>query len=417
MAPTHEIVASPGRASRISSFTGRSYPCVSPIRKTVGSVIAYDISRAIPYKNDPVKRFALTVSVLVLAAASGAAERDPLFRDHATVKAVLTAPLSQTYAQRDSDVRLYFPGQWTYLDENGESHRLDVSIRIRGNFRKEYCELPPIRLNFRKSQVRGTLFEGQDKLKLVSPCQHGIESQQKLLLEYMAYRIFEILTDYSFGTRLVRLSYVDTDDRLKTWTDLAFVIEDEREVGKRLGLDAVRAAENRFDELDQSKTALVELFQLLISNHDYSVLQGPSGVYCCHNAVMYVREEAADKRIPIPFDFDMSGLVNAKYAAPPSHLPIRLVRTRFYRGLCQPPGVMDEAVARMLSKKEEILALFEHPELSRLSRNRNLSYVKRFFAILEDEYAFREQVLDRCRGASLLEEMMAEDDGDKGQLP
>ena len=291
--------------------------------------------------------FIAVVALLVTTSSVDAAERKPLFRDHTVLRAVLTAPISQAYAQRDSDVRLYFPGQWSYTDENGESQRLEVSIRLRGNFRRAYCELPPIRLNFKKSEVKGTLFDGQDKLKLVSPCQHGLKSQQDLLLEYMAYRILETLTDYSFGARLIRLSYVDTDDRLKSWTDYAFVIEDEGDIGKRLGLDKVRVAENRFEDLDQPTTALAELFQYLISNHDYSVLKGAAGEYCCHNSVMYTREQTANKRIPIPYDFDMSGLVDADYAAPPSHLPIRLVRTRYYRGLCQPPEIMD-ATLRVL---------------------------------------------------------------------
>jgi len=355
-------------------------------------------------------RIVLLIIVFVLGTCGGAAasERAPLFADHETLKAVLTAPLSQTYAQRNSDVRLYFPGQWAFVNEAGKSQRLDVSIRIRGNFRKEHCELPPIRLNFKKSQVKGTLFKGQDKLKLVSPCQHGLEAQQKLLLEYLAYRTYEVLTDHSFGSRLIRLSYVDSDDKLQPWTDLAFVIEDENDIAKRLGLDKARVAENRFEELDGPATALYELFQLLVSNHDYSVLKGPEGSYCCHNSVMYTREEAADKRIPIPYDFDMSGLVNAKYAAPPSHLPIRLVRTRYYRGLCQPDDVMQDAIAHMLSKKEEILALYETlPELSRLSRNRSVAYVKKFFAILEDEDKLRVQVLDRCRGRDRLDAILA----------
>ena len=359
----------------------------------------------------------LAIALLVASGSTAAAERKPLFRDHAVLKAVLTAPISQVHALRYSDSRVYAPGQWSYLDENGETQRLEVSIRLRGNFRREYCELPPIRLNFKKSQVEGTLFEGQDKLKLVAPCQHGLESQQNLLLEYMAYRIFEILTDYSFGTRLIRLSYVDTDEKLKSWTDLAFVLETEGDIGKRLGLDRANVAENRFHELDQPATALAELFQLMISNHDYSVLQGPDGEYCCHNSVMYTREQAADKRIPIPYDFDMSGLVNAAYAAPPSHLPIRLVRTRFYRGLCQPPEIMDAAVAHMLEKKAEVLALFEdQPELTRQSRNRNLTYIKQFYAILEDEKLFQELILDRCRGRNLLEEMMAEETEKVGML-
>lgn len=353
----------------------------------------------------------LLISVFVclgLASDATASERKALFQDHAVLKAVLTAPIAQTYAQRNSDVRLYHPGQWTYLDENGESQRLDVSIRIRGNFRRQYCELPPLRLNFKKSQVKGTVFSGQDKLKLVAPCQHGLESQQKVLLEYLGYRTFEVLTDHSFGSRLIRLSYVDSDEAIRSWTDLAFVIEDDADIGKRLELDKVRVKENQFKDLDRSTTALVELFQLLISNHDYSVLQGPEGEYCCHNSVMYTKEEEADRRIPVPYDFDMSGLVNASYASPPEHLPIRLVRTRYYRGLCQPPEVMDAAVAHMLSKKDEIIALYEEmPELSRLSRNRSLGYVNNYFAILEDEAKFKTQVLDRCRGREQLEELMA----------
>jgi len=352
--------------------------------------------------------FIVAAAALVFVGSPEAAERKPLFRDHTTLKAVLTAPIVQTYAQRTSDVRLYHPGQWTYVDADGESQRLDVSTRIRGNFRREYCELPPMRLNFKKSQVKGTLFAGQDKLKLVSPCQNGLESQQKLLLEYLAYRTLEILTDYSFGTRLIRLSYVDSDNKKKSWTDLVFVIEDDSDVAKRLDLDKVRVASNQFEELDRPTTALAELFQLLISNHDYSVLKGADDEYCCHNSEMFTRKETAKKRFPIPFDFDMSGLVNANYAAPPAHLPIRLVRTRFYRGLCQPDDVMRDTVAHMLSRKDEILALFENQEdLSRLTRSRSLSYVGEFFEILEDEALFQEKVLDRCRGRDRLDKMLA----------
>jgi hypothetical protein len=268
--------------------------------------------------------------------------------------------------------------------------------------------LPPIRLNFKKSQVKGTLFEGQDKLKLVSPCQNGLESQQNLLLEYLAYRTFEILTDYSFGTRLIRLSYVDSEDKKKPWTDLVFVIEDDSDIGKRLNLDKVRVASNQFEDLDRPRTALVELFQLLISNHDYSVLEGSEGEYCCHNSDMFTREESADKRIPIPFDFDMSGLVNANYASPPAYLPIRLVRTRYYRGLCQPDDVMQDAVAHMLSRKAEVIELFEtQKDLSRMTRKKSLNYVKQFFSILEDETLFKTEVLDRCRGRERLDAMLA----------
>lgn len=351
--------------------------------------------------------FAFLVLTIALTVPVGAAERAPLFQDHEVLKAVLTAPILQAYAQRDQDVRLYFPGQWSYTNGDGIAHKLDVSIRIRGNFRREYCELPPLRLNFKKSQVKDTLFDGQDKLKLVAPCQHGLESQQKLLLEYYAYRIYEILTERSFGTRLMRLSYVDADGSKRPWTDLAFVIEDQGDLGKRLKLDKARVAANDFDELDQPSTALLELFQLMIANQDYSLLKGEPGTYCCHNAVVYVDEDRPDKRIAIPYDFDMSGLVNADYASPPKHLPIRLVRTRFYRGLCQPQDVMDEAIAHILSKRAEILDLIESSELlSPLARNRTLSYLKKYFAQLADPEEVEQSIVARCRGKEHLLKML-----------
>jgi len=355
-------------------------------------------------------RYSKILLLIALAGPVVAAERAPLFQDDVIMKAVLTAPISQAYEQSDQNVRIYFPGQWTYIDNEGETQRLDVSIRTRGNFRREYCDLKPLQLNFKKSQVKGTQFKAQNKLKLVAPCGPGPTAQQNVLMEYMAYRIFEILTDRSFGTRLMRLSYIDSDGQKDSWTDLVFVIEDDGDVAKRLKLDPLRVAYNEFDQLEQSTTALVELFQLMIGNNDYSVLKGPDGDFCCHNIEMFVDENAVGKRIPIPFDFDMSGLVYADYSAPPSHLPIKSVRTRFYRGLCQPTEVLDAAIAHILSKRGEIMALFtETEELSRLSRKRTSNYMEKYFELLEDEEELAEQIVGRCRGMEHLEELMAQE--------
>lgn len=356
------------------------------------------------------KRLHRIICVLVLTVPVAAAERDPLFQDDEIIKAVLTAPILQAYSQRKQDVRIYFPGHWSFTNSDGETQKFDISIRTRGNFRRLNCELPPLQLNFKKSQVKGTDFKGQDKLKLVAPCKGGPKPQQNVLMEYMAYRIYEILTDRSFGTRLMRLSYIDSDEKRQPWTDLVFVIEDDEDVAKRLKLDPLRVAYNEFDQLDQPTTALLELFQLLIGNNDYSVLKGPDGEFCCHNIEMYVDEKNVGKRVAIPFDFDMSGLVYADYAAPPAHLPIKTVRARYYRGLCQPSEVLDAAIAHVLSKRDEIVALFENTEeLSRLSRGRTSSYLRSYFEILEDDKKFEKYVLGRCRGMDHLEELLAKE--------
>ena len=354
--------------------------------------------------------FGFLLGALGAAVGAHAQERDPLFQDHSVLRAVLTAPLSQAYAQRTQDVRIYFPGQWSYTKEDGTTQRLDVGIRTRGVFRRGYCKTPPLQLNFKKAQVKETLFAGQNKLKMVVPCLLGPEASQNLVLEYLAYRTFEILTDKSFGTRLIRLSYLDSDEKLQPWTDLVFVIEDDGDLAKRLDLKKIKVASNQFHQLDSATTALADLFQFLIANNDYSVLAARKGDSCCHNTEILALKDDADVRFPVPYDFDFSGLVNAPYAAPPDRLPIRSVRYRYFNGLCQRREVLDHAIAQIQSKRDEITALFENTtELSANRRKRSLMFIDRYFEILNSPEKIEEEIIGHCRGRERLEEALATD--------
>ena len=351
--------------------------------------------------------FCLLLLQLCLADNARAAGEHLLFQDDEVLKAVLTAPISQAYAQRHQEVRIYFPGYWSYISGDGQTRRLDVSIRTRGHFRREFCELVPLQLNFKKSQVKGTLFTGQDKLKLVAPCRDGERYQQYVILEYLAYRIFDIITDHSFRTRLVRLSYVDSDERYEPWTDIAFVIEDDSDMANRLGLERLRIGSVKYNELDHPKTALVQLFQFLIANNDYSVIKGGEGEECCHNSDVLAEEASGGGRIPIPFDFDLSGLVNAHYAKPPHQVPIIDVRERYFYGLCQPRETLDNAIFYMQSKRDEIIALFENSaELNAKNKKKSLEYVEDFYAILDSPEKIEREIIGRCRGRNLMEKMI-----------
>jgi hypothetical protein len=338
-------------------------------------------------------------------ATSGSA--NPLFQDSEVLKAVLTAPIAQTYAQRHQDIRLYFPGQWTFIDSAGQTQRLEVSIRTRGHFRREYCDKPPLQLNFKKKQVEGTLFAGQDKLKLVGPCKQDERHQQYVILEYLAYKIFEIITDRSFKVRLVRLSYVDRDEKIESWSSFGFVIEDDSDLAKRLDLERARVPEVKYVELDQEQMANVQLFQLLIANSDQSLLKPTANDDCCHNIQVLRPKDSDSVRIPVPFDFDMSGLVNARYAAPPAQIPIRDVRQRYFYGLCQPDDVLNAGIAHMQSKRAEIEALIENEELLNDDyKLASLRYVKSFYDILDDPKRVEKEIVGRCRGRPLMEQML-----------
>jgi hypothetical protein len=334
--------------------------------------------------------------------------RHPLFRTDSVLKAVLTAPIAQTYAQRHQEARIYFPGQWTYIDENGDTQRLEVSIRTRGHFRREICQLPPLQLNFKKSQVKGTHFAGQNKLKLVAPCKEGSRYQQYVILEYVAYRIYQILTDHSFSTRLVRLSYVDRDDKMDPWTDIAFVIEDDKDMAKRLDLDRLNLQSVLYSQLDHPRTAVAQMFQFMIANNDYSVIKPSGDDDCCHNVELIGIEDenndvAEGDAIPVPYDFDFSGLVNATYAAPPSQIPIRDVRNRYFYGLCQPRQILDGAIVHLQSKREEILELVRTvPELDDKLREKNIEYIEEFYEIIDDPIKTDEEIVAKCRGEGLM---------------
>lgn len=364
-------------------------------------------------------------SPLAVQAQEGAAsDRHPLFQEHEVLKAVLTAPISQAYAQRHQEARIYFPGQWTYINENGETQRLEVSIRTRGHFRREVCELPPLQLNFKKSQVKGTLFAGQNKLKLVAPCKEGKRYQQYVILEYLAYRIYQILSDHSFTVRLVRLSYVDRDELLEPWTDIAFMIEDDKDMARRLDLDRLNVESVLYSQLDHARTAVVQLFQYLIANNDYSVIKPSGNDDCCHNIELLGIEDETqvempdESVVPVPFDFDFSGLVNATYAAPPSQIPIRDVRFRYYYGLCVPRPILDEAVVKLQSKRAEILELIANTkQLDERLREKNIAFVEDFFEIIGDPETLNEEVIRRCRGVDLMRKHFGDPAEDAAQVP
>lgn len=352
------------------------------------------------------KFLAWSLSILLVAPVCLAKER-PLFQSHEVLKAVVTAPITQTYAQKHQEVRLYFPGHWSYVETDGETKALQVSIRTRGNFRREYCSMPPLRLNFSKKEVKGTLFDGQDKLKLVAPCRTGNRYQQMVIQEYLAYRTFEILSENSFKTRLMRLSYVDSDEMREPRTAYVFVIEDDSDLAKRVGLKRFKAPQVSYEDLDQSSMALVQLFQFLIGNSDYSLLGTGTGGECCHNTQILRDKDAGDVLIPVPFDFDASGLVDAPYAVSPDSVPFSDVRRRYYRGLCQPREDVNEAMALLQSKRDEIVALFENSaELDARYKRRSLSYLDDFYDVVGNADSVEEKIFGRCRRQEYMDQML-----------
>lgn len=331
-----------------------------------------------------------------LAQDAGEAAAWPLFQNQDTLRVRIEAPL-RTLIRERSDTE-YLDGTFAYTDASGNEVVLDLKLRARGRYRRQRstCDLPPIRLNFKKKQVMGTEFAGQDKLKLVTHCEENRDRyEQYVLKEYLAYRILNTLTDASFRARLLRVDYVDTDRDNRVDTRYAFVIEDDELLAERIGATVVKTPGIQYGQLDAAQGALVALFEYFIGNTDFSMFAGARDDNCCHNVVPFAKE--TDGYIPIPYDFDFSGFVNASYAEPNPKLPIRRVTRRLYRGMCEHNEHVDAALSLFREHESAIREMVSTMEgLDDKMRDEALRYIDGFYKDTATENSVDRYIVRKC---------------------
>jgi hypothetical protein len=227
------------------------------------------------------------------------------------------------------------------------------------------------------------VFDGQDRLKLVTHCKANASYDTYLRLEYLIYRVQALLTPYSLRARPVQVHYVDDDGRDRG-TRPGILLEDEERFGERHDMEMF--IEPRVDRAryDDEAIATFDVFQYLIGNTDWSAIDGPGVEQCCHNVTPYVRADGT--MIPVAYDFDSAGLVDAPHAFPNERLPIKDVRQRLYRGECRTAEELAPIFARFVEQRSAILALFaEQPGLDAEDAERAREYIEEFYATLADD--------------------------------
>ena len=320
----------------------------------------------------------------------------PLFASQVPLQVTIEAPL--TTLMKDRPVKEYLDGTLSLTGDDGAQQTLDLKIRTRGKYRrkKEHCDFAPIRLNFRKKQVVGTVFAGQDKLKLVTHCRnYKMAYEQLVLREFLAYRFLNVLTDKSFQVRLLQINYVDTEGS-KPMTKIGFVIEDDEDVAARNDMYFIKTGHLSIDDLDRMQQNLVNVFQYFIGNTEFSQFRGEPDEYCCHNIDLM----SATKRAPftpLAYDFDFSGLVNAPYAAPNPRFKHESVRHRLYLGLCKNNELLPGTFQQFLDKKDEIFGIISELELLSSTSRRNVTgYLNDFYKYIAKPKSVQERFIDKC---------------------
>lgn len=324
------------------------------------------------------------------------AKESPLFADNELLELTITAPFTNMMRERSADEEA--AATLSYRDVVDGEVVLDVGIRTRGRFRKQkdICTFTPLRINFKKGATKGTLFKKIDKVKLVTHCRDGSRRySQSVLREYLAYRILNTMTDDSFRVRLLHVTYIDTNPKKRQREDFAFFIEPDDRLEKRLGLKVQDVPKTTISSLDGAHTNLVSVFQYLIGNTDFSPIKAPEGEPCCHNHVLLGTRN--DSMLSIPYDFDMSGFVDAPHSAPNPRFRLRNVRIRLYRGRCMNNARLATTLQAYTDRKADIYTLLSGlTQLSDQTRRKVKRYIDDFYATIEDPKRVNARLEEKC---------------------
>lgn len=301
-----------------------------------------------------------------------------LFEADSVIEVTLTGPFESLFEDIDNRTELPFN-----LQADGVAHK--IKVRLRGHSRLRVCDFPPLRLNFRVKHKTQTIFDDQNKLKLVTHCRNYDRGEQDMLEEFVAYRIFNIISDKSYRVRLLHINYEDPDNRLdqKASPRYGFLIEPGSQLADRIGATRVDLPGVPKQRYDREHAALVFVFQYLIANTDWGYVNAEDEVACCHNGDLF---EINNQVLFMPYDFDLAGLVNSRYAYPDPSLGIDKVTQRLYRGLCIDSDMLKAALQRINAHRSEILLVPQSvPGLSENNISGATKFLNGFFEQAENQ--------------------------------
>lgn len=346
--------------------------------------------------------FAALIGLIIAIPPSHAQdEKKPakLFNDSNEWKVTLSGPWREI--KRNVKVDRLYPAELSYPGEDGQTIAANIEVAPRGITRRlKACDFPPLKVHFDKEKIKGTALRGNKSLKLVTYCDTNSKYEQYYIKEFLTYRIYNLITEYSFRVKPLQITYVDSAGKDKTITRFGFLIEDIDDVAKRNDLEKLDIQEVSYRSLDDLQTSYFVLFQYMVGNLDWSAISGPKEE-CCHNGKLIGKSPNDVPKYTIPYDFDATGLVDAHYAAPPDGMRVPNIRQRVYRGFCTLNDTMPQAVARFNEQKTAIMALFKNnTQLDDSMRSRAIKYLDDFYDTINNPQEFAAEITDKCRGES-----------------
>ncbi len=315
-------------------------------------------------------------------------DREAFFKDDRVIEMKLTTNIRQLIAEKKTE---------NFVDARVSMKLSDsliinekIQIKPRGKFRKENCNLASLLLEFRNEGA--PILSSLKKLKLVGGCSNSTVDEQLVLKEYMIYKIYNLFTEMSLRVRLLKIEYNDSEKRFKSYTQYAFLIEDVDDMAKRNNCQEKESQLFHPESTYREQTTLVSIFQYMIGNTDWSITY-------YHNIKLMV--PIADTTKPpfvVPYDFDISGFVNATYAVPSELLNLTSVTERLYRGFPRTIEEIEKTAAKFIQQEKTIYTMIENFDLlSKSSKKEMTQFLNDFFNTIKNKKYRQRVFIDNAR--------------------
>jgi len=285
--------------------------------------------------------------------------------------------------------KTYQPAEVRFVTKTFDTKIIPASVRTRGNMRLEICSLPPLKLKFEKSVLEAQGLSPMNEMDIVQPCHEDKEYYQLILKEYLAYKLWELVSPYSFKTQLIRIHYTNPDGSSAHDPSYAFLVENTEELVERLGGRRNKTTVISSNACDKDPYLNMVIFQFMIGNTDWYIQNR-------HN-LEFVVLPGHNLLVTIPFDFDYSGLVGAPYAVHHESIELSSVNTRYYQGKCYSEAEVQAALKVFQEQKINILNMPGRIQgLDEKEAKAARAYLGNFFEIIENPKKLESQVIKHC---------------------
>jgi len=261
----------------------------------------------------------------------------------------------------------------------------DLRISARGNYRRRTCEFPPIMLNFDDFETGYSDLDDLNKVKLVSHCQDEEIYDIYLLREFLIYKLYNIITDYSFRVRLLNINYYDLNYDTLYVIKKGFIIEPVNTLEERFGEDEIEDTKITSDAVENELMLKLSVFQYIIANSDWFL---PT----MHNLKIFGNEDSLKNLIAVPYDFDYTGWVNTHYAYAREDLGLEDIRDRAFYGPCRSEEEYRPILDYYLGLEDIFIDTIKDFEYLKGPERRDLiQYIRSFYRLYRND-----EILDIC---------------------